>query len=100
MHALKIIKFISSIVETFGVSRPVNAWAEVLDPQVIGVFIFCDIFIVIVDKHNQISECMFNIIKFLPAVVPSYGRGFYVTDLLKQLGPGIWWEMVNMALCT
>ena len=100
MHALKIIKFISSIVETFGVSRPVNAWAQVLDQQVIGVFIFCDIFIVIVDKHNQISECMFNIIKFLPAVVPSYGRGFYVTDLLKQLGPGIWWEMVNMALCT
>lgn len=43
---------------------------------------------------------MLNIIKFLPAVVPSYGRGFYVTDLLKQLGPGIWWEMLNMALCT
>ena len=56
MHALKIMKFISSIVETFGVSRPVNAWAQVLDPQVIGVFIFCDIFIIIVDKHNQISE--------------------------------------------
>ena len=99
MHALKIIKFISSIVETFGVSRPVNAWVQVLDPQVIEV-LFCDIFIVIVDKHNQISEWMFNIIKFLPAVVPSYGQGIYVTDLLKQLGPGIWWEMVNMALCT
>lgn len=48
---------------------------------------------------KSLIECS-TLLNYLPAVVPSYGQGIYVTDLLKQLGPGIWWEMVNMALCT